>query len=244
MKTKNHLHKNKIQEKDIMIKAAIFDMYETLITHYETPLYFSAQMAADAGISTEDFRTIWSKSNADRTTGKLSLENAIVKILKENNCYSDQILNKIVEKRFFTAKDCYNHLHPEIIPMLTELKKRGIKIGLISNCFSEEAVVIRNSILAPYFDAIYLSYEQGVKKPDEEIFNRCINELNVKAEECLFIGDGGSQELEASSALGMHALQAVWYLKEGTLQSSKPRTDFTNLKTPMDVLFLLDNHHI
>lgn len=219
-----------------MIKAAIFDMYETLITHYETPLYFSAQMAADAGISTDIFRTIWGQSNADRTTGKMSLEDALEIILKETNCYTEQLVNKIVEKRIATAEDCYRHLHPEIIPMLTELKKHGIKTGLISNCFSEEAVVIRNSILAPYFDALYLSYEQGVKKPDEEIFIRCINELGVRAEECLFIGDGGSQELEASSALGMHALQAVWYLKEGTLQSSKPRTDFTNLKTPLEVL--------
>lgn len=31
-----------------MMKAVIFDMYETLITHYHCPLYFSAEMAADA----------------------------------------------------------------------------------------------------------------------------------------------------------------------------------------------------
>ena len=37
-----------------MIKAVIFDMYETLITHYETPLYFTTQMAADADIPAED----------------------------------------------------------------------------------------------------------------------------------------------------------------------------------------------
>ena len=33
-----------------MIKAVIFDMYETLITQYGGPVYFRAQMAADAGI--------------------------------------------------------------------------------------------------------------------------------------------------------------------------------------------------
>ena len=31
-----------------MIKAVIFDMYETLITLYNAPVYFSSQMAADA----------------------------------------------------------------------------------------------------------------------------------------------------------------------------------------------------
>ena len=34
-----------------MIKAVIFDMYETLITLFDSPLYFGTQMAADAGIS-------------------------------------------------------------------------------------------------------------------------------------------------------------------------------------------------
>lgn len=219
-----------------MIKAAIFDMYETLITHYNSPLYFSPQMAEDAGIPLEKFQSIWKPTDTDRTIGKLSLEDALAKILNENHCYSEQLLNQIVSKRISIKEDCFKHLHPEIIPLLSKLREQGIKIGLISNCFSEEAVVIRNSILAPYFDAIYLSYEQGVKKPDEEIFIRCINELGVKAEECLFIGDGGSQELEASSALGMRALQATWYLKEGTMQISKPRTDFTNLKTPLELL--------
>lgn len=30
------------------------------------------------------------------------------------------------------------------------------------------------------------------------------------------MGDGGSNELEAAQALGMRAIQAVWYFKEGT----------------------------
>ncbi len=33
-----------------MTQAVIFDMFETLITHYQSPLYFGAQMAMDAGI--------------------------------------------------------------------------------------------------------------------------------------------------------------------------------------------------
>ena len=42
-----------------MIKAVIFDMYETLITLFDSPLYFGTQMAADAGISEEKFQKIW-----------------------------------------------------------------------------------------------------------------------------------------------------------------------------------------
>lgn len=89
--------------------------------------------------------------------------------------------------------------------MLSELKDKGILIGLISNCFSEEADVIRRSELFSYFDAVYLSYEQGLQKPDEEIYRRCMDRLGVKQEECLYIGDGGSNELEAARKLGMKA---------------------------------------
>ena len=50
-----------------MVKAVIFDMYETLITHYESPLYFGTQMAHDAGIEEEIFLETWHSSEEDRT---------------------------------------------------------------------------------------------------------------------------------------------------------------------------------
>lgn len=96
------------------------------------------------------------------------------------------------------------------------MRERGIKIGLISNCFSEEAAVIKDSELFKYFDAICLSYDEGIQKPDLEIFNRCIEKLQVKAEECLYVGDGGSNELDAAATVGMKSVQATWYLKEET----------------------------
>ncbi|MDE6698901.1 MAG: HAD family hydrolase [Lachnospiraceae bacterium] len=72
---------------------------------------------------------------------------------------------------------------------------------------------MRQSELFPYFDAVLLSCEQGIQKPDEEIFIRCIEQLHVKPEECLYVGDGGSRELETARKLGMTAAQAVWYLR-------------------------------
>lgn len=114
-------------------------------------------------------------------------------------------------------------------------------IGLISNCFSEEAKVIRQSALFPYFDAVFLSYEQGVQKPDEEIFQRCVGKLSVNPEECLYIGDGGSYELETAQKLGMTAAQAVWYLRENTLHPSVRKPDFIQMERPLDILHYL-NH--
>ena len=224
-----------------MIRAVIFDMFETLITHYHNkgPLYFGAEMAADAGIPEERFQSAWRLTENDRTVGKVTLEQVLRQILEENQCYSEEILNKIVKKRIATKEECFVHIHQEIIPMLKELKKLGVFVGLISNCFSEEAEVIRRSELFKYFDEVYLSYEQGIKQPDEEIYKRCVDNFHVKPEECVYVGDGGSNELEAARKLGMNAVQAVWYLKEGTWQPTGRKDDFMQMESPLDVLELI-----
>ena len=219
-----------------MIRAVIFDMYETLITHYRCPLYFSAQMAADAGIPAVDFQLLWYATEAERTTGRLTLEDALTGILRAQGCYSPELVQTLVRRRTATKEECFRHLHEGIMPLLNALKERGMLVGLISNCFSEEAAVIRRSVLYPYFDAPLLSWEEGLQKPDEAIFRRCMERLGAEAEECLYVGDGGSHELETARSLGMTALQAAWYLRENTLQPCSRKPDFPQLEHPMDVL--------
>ncbi len=197
-------------------------------------------MAEDAGIPEDKFQSLWRPTENERSVGKLSLEEVLTMILRENHCYSETLLKKIVEKRIAAKEECFRNLHSEIIPMLSTLKNRGIPVGLISNCFSEEADVIRRSELIPYFDAVYLSYEQGIQKPDEEIFLRCMDGLSLMAEECIYVGDGGSNELEAARKLGMKAVQAAWYLQKGTTQPSKRKPDFFQIEKPLDVLNFVD----
>lgn len=222
-----------------MTKAVIFDMYETLITLFESPQYFGAQMASDAGIEESKFLEIWSAAEADRTMGKITLEELLEKILKANNRYEEVDMDSIVNKRIRSREESFEHLHKDVIPMLNALKKKGIRIGLISNCFSEEAMVIKKSILYPYFDAICLSFDEGLQKPDPAIFNRCLDKLNIQARFCLYVGDGGSKELETAEMVGMKAAQAAWYLKEGTMQPSKRKPEFKQLETPLDILRII-----
>ena len=223
-----------------MIKAVIFDMYETLITHYESPLYFGEQIAADAGIAKEEFLRLWRAAESDRTVGKQTLEQLIEAILRKTNRYSEPLLEHIVEKRKASKQELFRHLHPEILPMLEGLKKRGLLIGLISNCFSEEVGPIRESELFSYFDVPLLSYEQRLQKPDEAIFLRCIEKLSVSAEECLYVGDGGSFELETAAKLGMKAVQAVWYFKDSENCPSRRKEEFAQVERPIEVLEYVD----
>ncbi len=219
-----------------MIRAVIFDMFETLITHYRCPVYFGAQMAEDAGIPAEKFHALWQETEDDRSLGRVMFEEVVERILRENRCYSEKTWRNIVQKRIMTKRECFRHLHPEILPLFVTLKEKGLLIGLISNCFSEEAAVIRESVLFPYFDAVFLSCEQGVQKPDNEIFKRCMGKLAVEAGECVYVGDGGSRELETAKSLGMTAVQAAWYLQDGTMQPVGRKTDFPQMENPLEVL--------
>ena len=198
-----------------MVKAIIFDMYETLVTQLRSPLYYGTQMAQDMGLAPEVFLPGWRKTEEARATGWATFEEVVETLLGEHGVYTPELYRKVVNRRLAVQADCFLHLHPQILPMLSGLREQGLKIGLITNCFSEEAELIRESALFPYFDVPCMSWELGVRKPDPAIYRACLAQLGLSAEECLYVGDGGSNELEAAGALGMEAVQAIWYRQVG-----------------------------
>lgn len=48
--------------------------------------------------------------------------------------------------------------------------------------------------------------------------------------------DAGSLELESASEIGMKVVQAVWYLKERTIQPSRRKKNFIQAETPLEIL--------
>ena len=74
-------------------------------------------------------------------------------------------------------------------------------------------------------------------KPEKEIFYRCMNRLGVQPEECLYVGDGGSQELETACGLGMQAVQAVWYrCEKGEGRMAAIRPEFQQVEGPLEIV--------
>lgn len=227
-----------------MIKAVIFDMYETLITHYEIPLYFGKQIAEDMGIDHKVFRKVWEPSEIERTLGYTTFEETIEKILIKNDIYDKTLFNKIINKRKNCKKECFNHLHEDIIPMFNVLKEMGIKIALITNCYNEEKEAIEKSVLYPYFDVVCMSCDLHLKKPDVMIFEKCLEKLNLNAEECIYVGDGGSHELDAALKSGMHPYQALWYLKDNVGQPTGRIDKYEGLKQPLDLIRIIKKEKI
>lgn len=219
-----------------MFKAVIFDMYETLITLFNSRLYKGRQIAAEMNIPEEVFRKIWDPSDDDRTLGNMTFEEVISDIMRENNISDSELYARIIRNRYQVSSEVFSHKHPDIIPMLKALKENGIKTGLITNCYFEEKEAIENSDLYGLFDAVCMSCDVKLKKPDIRIYELCAEKLNVKPYECLYVGDGGSHELEAAKSAGMKPLQATWYLKDGLGQPCGKMDEFDQAAVPMDVL--------
>ena len=221
----------------MIVQAVIFDMYETLVTQFCSPLYYGTEIARDVGVPPEEFLPGWRATEEARATGKLTFEDTIGRLLQSHGIFTEELHRRVVEKRIAIQADCFRHLHPGILPLLSALRERGIRIGLITNCFSEETALIRESALFPWFDAPCLSWEEGVRKPDPAIYRACLRRLGIAPEHCLYVGDGGSFELETARSLGLQAVQATWYRQTAfEHKQAALRPDFPQLGDPMEVL--------
>lgn len=219
-----------------MIKAVIFDMYETLVTLFNSKPFTSYEISKFIGCEASEYKKFWDPTEDDRTLGKITSQQGIEIALRGVGLYSKKLADEVFKRRKAARAEVYNHVDERVFPMLEELKKRGLKVALISNCFSEEAEHIRGSKFMQYFDEVFLSYELGIKKPDLRIFKLCVEKLGVAPEECLYVGDGGSRELETAREFGMKAVQACWYLKENTYQPCGRKPEFPHAEAPEEIL--------
>ncbi|MFC1978909.1 HAD family hydrolase [Chloroflexota bacterium] len=91
----------------------------------------------------------------------------------------------------------------EHVKVLEQLKARGKKFGLISNADVTEVAAWDESPISSIFDSTVFSCKVGYVKPEREIYEACLIELGVSAADCVYIGDGGSDELRGAKSLGM-----------------------------------------
>lgn len=92
---------------------------------------------------------------------------------------------------------------PGVQSLLSFLKRRGYKLGLLSNLSSAHVAPVARFGLAELFDATVFSCDEGITKPAPEIYARLLARLGVEAQATLFVGDSGPNDVEAPAALGM-----------------------------------------
>ncbi len=95
---------------------------------------------------------------------------------------------------------------PNLHKMLTTLVNQSIILGIISN--GKEQFQMENIMalgIKDYFETILISETEGIKKPDSRIFKKVLKQLNVSANESLFVGDHIVNDVKASHNVGMFA---------------------------------------
>ena len=220
------------------IKAVMFDLYETLITEWGGSKYTDNMRLVDLDVDSEAYRAVWDTLHAQRFTGELTFEQALIYCFNAIGEKPDmQKIDFVMEKRIRSKAECFKAINKNVISLLEELKKHGYLIGMISNCSEDEVIALSDSELYSFFDTVVLSYEVGICKPNKAIFDICCQRLNVKAEECLYVGDGGSNELPASTSVGMRAVQAKWF----SLDKDRKDADsqFSQIYNPLEILNII-----
>ena len=221
---------------DIPFKAVIFDLFETLITEWGHEKYTKRKMCEDLGVDKDRFDVFWKEKEEERYLGKIDFESSILyagsKMGKE---IDSDTLAYVLNRRIAAKATCFENIDPEVLDMLDAIKKLGLRTAIVSNCSSEEVKVIRESELYRYFDEVVLSYEVHMKKPDRCIYEEAARRLGVELKDCIFVGDGGSNELQGAKSAGMKAVQAKWYTNR-LPQKRETIGDFPAAEEPLEVL--------
>ncbi|WP_341518921.1 HAD family hydrolase [Bacillus paramobilis] len=98
----------------------------------------------------------------------------------------------------------FHNMH-ELLQCLTQ---QNIKIGIITNGFTDfQMNNLRALNIHTYTNTILVSEAEGIKKPHPEIFERALQKLDVKATECLYVGDHPENDVLGSERVG---ILGVW----------------------------------
>ncbi|MCA0988479.1 HAD family hydrolase [Guptibacillus algicola] len=176
--------------RDASVKAFIDDQYDRLshvVSHIPRQVYI------DRFIALDQRGYVWKDKVYQQMVSELELKGVT---------WEDLLHDYITEFQHHCVA------FPKLIPMLEELKDRHISLGMITNGFGQfqmnniEALGIK-----AYFEAIFISEWEGLRKPDPKLFHRALTKLKASKEESMFIGDHPDNDVRAARNLGM---KAVW----------------------------------
>jgi putative hydrolase of the HAD superfamily len=195
-----------------MISAVLFDLYETLITEAPLAPTRAGSLAPVLGLERDAYRAAWKARRPSIVVGKLSFADALADISQVLSGTIDAAaIDRICHQRTQEKLRAYASPERQVTALVTELARRNIRLGVISNGFSEDVRPWAGCSLAPIFQCTAFSCDEGVAKPDPDIYLRALHRVGVKPEEALYVGDGGDHELAGAAAVGIRAARAAWF---------------------------------
>jgi len=164
----------------------IFSLEEISLAHRETEKQLGPE---DYVMPSDEFWTRWNLL----ILGRLGI--------RENM----QSLARTIAEQWWSYSDL--ELYPDAEETLKQLKRMGLKMGLVTNGFQSDIDQILPRVgLANFFDATVGVDAVGKTKPNREIFLYALKKLGVSPQEALFIGDQIETDYEGARRAGLRAL--------------------------------------
>jgi putative hydrolase of the HAD superfamily len=204
-----------------MIKAVFFDLYQTLVHYQPSQAELEAKALESLGFKTSaaaldrpilTANEFFSNEMGRRPLSQRPKEEIVALygeyqriVLQEAGIKGDEkIILKLLGMMQQAKMDLV--LFDDALPVLFDLKKRGLVTGLISNIEKSMDDTIQKLGIASHLDVIVTSIEAGAAKPDPAIFSYAMKKVNVKPAESIYTGDQYQVDMAGAKAAGMQGI--------------------------------------
>ncbi|MBK6771512.1 MAG: TIGR02253 family HAD-type hydrolase [Ignavibacteria bacterium] len=209
-----------------MIKAIIFDLDNTLVDFMllkRAAVDAAINAMIDAGLNVT-FEKAKERINSIYDAEGIEYQQVFDHMLKE-------ILGKVDYKimsagivSYRKAREAALKPYPLVLPTLIELMKMGLKLAVVSDAPSKEAWLRLSYINFQHFFDVVITYDETrERKPSPVPFNMALKELDLRADECLMIGDWAERDMVGAKSVGMKTVFARY---GDTFNTVNPESDY------------------
>ena len=180
------------------VRAVLLDLYDTLAwTEWPT---MRAELEDRFGLGEAELLRAFTTTREAR-----SAEGDLAAVLDAAGVPFDPVLvRELNDARVKAFADNGVHLWDDSVPTLRELRARGLRTAIVSNCDHATRPIVDDLGLEHEADAIVLSFEVGVAKPDPGIYRAALSAVGARPEEAVFVDDQ-SWYCEGAEALGIRS---------------------------------------
>lgn len=100
-----------------------------------------------------------------------------------------------------------------IIPLLDELKTRGIKMAIVSNKIDFAVKELNDQYFSGYTSAAIGEMENVARKPAPDTALKAMRELGVTADECVYVGDS-DVDIQTAKNAGIPCISVTWGFRD------------------------------
>ncbi len=209
------------------IRAVTFDIGYTLLFPRESVGEGCARAAADVGVQVDPVRAealfldAWFAAQkthrglvfgTDNESGKRFWRMVLELAMAEFGLAEERIARLTdVLYEWFGRPDVWR-VNPAWPEVRDGLRRRGIRLGTVSNWDIRLGEILRTLGIFNEFDAVIVSAEHGLEKPDAALFRKAWTALGVRPDEMLHVGDSWHDDVCGASSAGM---RAVWLNASG-----------------------------